>query len=242
MWAELLGFGDYYFELGVQILEACWASRPLNGGLMELSALRWVGGGDMACTSGWRKRLHGWVDEWDHTSTAAQARLPTPQLHTTPPIESSPSRNPPLPNGTNTNTTRAAVVKRRGAMADPVSEDDITRSFKKLKCLGGGLDLVTIGKVAYVRSVPGELNLDKNKALELAQDKGWLSQPELCSRAGWSAQRAGGCLEELLKEGLAMIDDGGAEGRLWWFPACSAQAGAAAAAAGGGGATPTGDS
>lgn len=40
MWAELLGFGDYYYELGVQILEACWASRPLNGGLMELGALR----------------------------------------------------------------------------------------------------------------------------------------------------------------------------------------------------------
>lgn len=40
MFAELLGFGDYYFELGVQILEACWASRPLNGGLMELGALR----------------------------------------------------------------------------------------------------------------------------------------------------------------------------------------------------------
>lgn len=41
MWAELLGFGDYYYELGVQLLEACWASRPLNGGLMELGALRW---------------------------------------------------------------------------------------------------------------------------------------------------------------------------------------------------------
>jgi hypothetical protein len=41
MFAELLGFGDFYFELGVQILEACWASRPLNGGLMELGALRW---------------------------------------------------------------------------------------------------------------------------------------------------------------------------------------------------------
>jgi ESCRT-II complex subunit VPS22 len=40
MWAELLGFGDYYYELGVQILEACWASRPLNGGLIELGALR----------------------------------------------------------------------------------------------------------------------------------------------------------------------------------------------------------
>lgn len=64
---------------------------------------------------------------------------------------------------------RSAVLRRRGALADPVSEDDITRSIKKLKCLGGGLDLVTIGSISYVRSVPGELNLDKNRALELAQ-------------------------------------------------------------------------
>lgn len=35
--------------------------------------------------------------------------------------------------------------------------------------LGGGFDLVTIGGRAYVRSVPGELNLDKNRALEAAQ-------------------------------------------------------------------------
>ena len=29
--------------------------------------------------------------------------------------------------------------------------------------------MVTIGKSQYVRSVPGELNMDKNKVLELAQ-------------------------------------------------------------------------
>jgi ESCRT-II complex subunit VPS22 len=40
MWNELLGFGDFYYELGVQLVEACLASRPLNGGLMELGQLR----------------------------------------------------------------------------------------------------------------------------------------------------------------------------------------------------------
>jgi ESCRT-II complex subunit VPS22 len=46
LWAELLGLGDYYYELGVTVLEACLASRPHNGGLMELGALRcdWVEG------------------------------------------------------------------------------------------------------------------------------------------------------------------------------------------------------
>lgn len=39
MFAELLGFGDFYYELGVQIVEACLATREMNGGLMEIGAL-----------------------------------------------------------------------------------------------------------------------------------------------------------------------------------------------------------
>lgn len=35
-WAELLGVGDFYYELGVQIVEICMATRPRNGGLMAL--------------------------------------------------------------------------------------------------------------------------------------------------------------------------------------------------------------
>lgn len=173
MFAELLGFGDYYFELGVQILEECWASRPLNGGLMELSALR------------------------------------------------------------------AAVLKRRGARAEPVSEDDVLRALKKLKALGGGIDVSSIGRATYVRSVPGELNLDKNRALQVAlEDKAGkgLTQSELCARAGWDERRAADCLRGLLRDGLAMIDDGAPGGeRLWWFPALASDAGGAMAGTGGGG-------
>ena len=44
------------------------------------------------------------------------------------------------------------------------------RSIKKLKVLGSGFDLMTIGRRSYVRSVPGELNMDKNRVLELAQE------------------------------------------------------------------------
>lgn len=40
MWTQLLGFGDFYYELGVQIVEACLSTRPYNGGLMDLDSLR----------------------------------------------------------------------------------------------------------------------------------------------------------------------------------------------------------
>ncbi|KAG0230279.1 ESCRT-II subunit protein snf8 [Actinomortierella wolfii] len=39
-WGELLGVGDFYYELGIQIIDVCLSTRALNGGLMELSELK----------------------------------------------------------------------------------------------------------------------------------------------------------------------------------------------------------
>jgi len=35
-WGQLLGVGDFYYELGVQIVEICIQTRPMNGGLMDM--------------------------------------------------------------------------------------------------------------------------------------------------------------------------------------------------------------
>ncbi|CAD7085163.1 unnamed protein product [Hermetia illucens] len=37
---SVLGMGDFYYELGVQVVEVCLASNPSTGGIMELSELR----------------------------------------------------------------------------------------------------------------------------------------------------------------------------------------------------------
>ncbi|KAL6072473.1 ESCRT-II subunit protein snf8, variant 2 [Balamuthia mandrillaris] len=39
-WAELLGVGNFYYELAVQIVDVCLRTRPTNGGLIELSELQ----------------------------------------------------------------------------------------------------------------------------------------------------------------------------------------------------------
>lgn len=36
IWSELLGVGDFYYELAVQIIDVCLAARAQNGGLMAL--------------------------------------------------------------------------------------------------------------------------------------------------------------------------------------------------------------
>jgi ESCRT-II complex subunit VPS22 len=38
-WAEILGVGSFYTELGVQIVDACVSTRALNGGLIEMTCL-----------------------------------------------------------------------------------------------------------------------------------------------------------------------------------------------------------
>ncbi|ORY92262.1 EAP30/Vps36 family-domain-containing protein [Syncephalastrum racemosum] len=39
-WADLLGVGDFYYELGIQIIECCLATRQRDGGLTELNELK----------------------------------------------------------------------------------------------------------------------------------------------------------------------------------------------------------
>ncbi|KAI8643483.1 EAP30/Vps36 family-domain-containing protein [Parasitella parasitica] len=38
-WADLLGVGDFYYELGIQIIEACIVSRINDGGLTDLNEI-----------------------------------------------------------------------------------------------------------------------------------------------------------------------------------------------------------
>ncbi|GAB6032480.1 ESCRT-II subunit protein snf8 [Chamberlinius hualienensis] len=39
-WSEVLGVGDFYYELGVQIIEVCLSTSHRNGGLMYLDELK----------------------------------------------------------------------------------------------------------------------------------------------------------------------------------------------------------
>lgn len=38
-WGELLGLGDFYYELAIQIIDMCMAKRSDTGGLLDLNVL-----------------------------------------------------------------------------------------------------------------------------------------------------------------------------------------------------------
>ncbi|KFK27099.1 hypothetical protein AALP_AA8G334200 [Arabis alpina] len=155
-WAELLGIGDFYYELGVQIIEVCMLTRSHNGGLISLQEL---------CNH---------------------------------------------------------LRQRRKKDREAVTDDDCLRAISKLKVLGSGFEVITVGKKKLVRSVPTELNKDHNQILELAQGQGFVTVEEVHRRHSWTSGRVIDALETLLEEGLAMIDDGDKDGkRRYWFPCVS---------------------
>ncbi|CAM8924689.1 unnamed protein product [Rhodiola kirilowii] len=155
-WAELLGIGDFYYELGVQIVDICLATRPHNGGLISLQELR-----NLLC-------------------------------------------------------------QRKKSARDAVSEDDCLRAISKLKVLGNGFEVISVGKKKLVRSVPTELNKDHNELLELAQVQGFVTVAEVEKKLSWPSGRVIDALDTLLDEGLAMIDKGHRDGiTRYWFPCVS---------------------
>ena len=196
-WTELLGFGDFYYELGVQVAEACLASKAQDGGLCELRRLM------------------------------------------------------------------SSVLARRGAAAQPVSEDDLLRAIERLQCLGGGWKVRTGGGKKVIRSVPVEFSPDQSEVIRIAaegdedafgddvadddvrgestnQSRARIrSYPVGCvSRSaleapppagpGWTRERARSACEQLVKCGVALVDDGdprSAGERLFWLPCVSARGG-----------------
>ncbi|VAI37507.1 unnamed protein product [Triticum turgidum subsp. durum] len=153
VWAELLGIGDFYYELGVQIVDVCIATISHNGGLIDLIELRKL------------------------------------------------------------------LCQKRKTDLGSLSSDDCLRAISKLKVLGSRFEVISAGKKKLVRSVPTELNKDYKGILELAQAKGYVTVEQVEKEFLWSTGRAIDALETLLKEGLAMIDDGHRDGkRRHWFP------------------------
>ncbi len=61
----------------------------------------------------------------------------------------------------------------------------------------------------------------------VTQDKGHLSRADALAKLGWLPARLDVALQELLRDGLAMVDDHNGQ-RLYWFPCCSTSVAAAA--------------
>ncbi len=83
---------------------------------------------------------------------------------------------------------------RKGKNAQPISTDDIERATKKLKVLGSGITILTIGQKKMVQSVPCELNIDHTAILTLAQETHFVSPSGIEKQLNWKKDRIDGVL------------------------------------------------
>ncbi|CAM9626150.1 unnamed protein product, partial [Phaeothamnion confervicola] len=152
-WAEMLGVGDFYYELAVQITEICMTTRAVNGGLLGFPELL--------------KRLQS--------------------------------------------------KRRRHGQA--VTADDAKRAIAKLKVLGSGFQVLEVGSMSYVVSVPRELSADHSAILMLAEERCAVTEALVVDRLRWPQERVRMALNVLMQEGMAWCDDDRATGvRTYWFP------------------------
>mmetsp|Transcript_960 Transcript_960/g.1738 ORF Transcript_960/g.1738 Transcript_960/m.1738 type:complete len:247 (-) Transcript_960:692-1432(-) len=153
-WAQLLGVGDFYYELGVQIIEICLATRSANGGLLDIRDL-----------------------------------------------------------------CKMLSSKNKARSSQQITQDDVEHAIKKLKVLGKGFDILTLGSsnTKLVQSVPSELNNDHTALLVLAQGGGYCTLSMAVAQLQWKEQRAQLVLSFLQKEGMAWIDLQADEPQ-YWFP------------------------
>jgi EAP30/Vps36 family len=124
MWAQLLGIGDFYSELGVQVIEACLATRCAQREYLLLQRSHSTIQNACRCEpesavlpaepsawpSGRARDAHGITD------------------YSIPPV--SREHNGGL---LDLETLHRSVERRRGSAADPVSLDDILQAIKNLK-------------------------------------------------------------------------------------------------------------
>lgn len=140
VWGELLGVGDFYYELGIQIIDVCLSTRALNGGLMELSEVQ--------------RRVQRMRGLRDPTNTSNK---PLPNI----PYNSN--------SHINNLANKWATMTNKDSNGMEVTEDDVLRSIKTLAPLGSGFQVLQIGEKKMVSSVPRELNRDQSIVLGLVQ-------------------------------------------------------------------------
>jgi len=190
-WSELLGMGDFYYALAVQIIEVCLATRAQNGGLISMhELLRRVSE---------RRGRHAQEITADDIVTAVRRvsalgsgfRLLT--------------LGNPSASGTTSATTPSSSSSTifTSSLIAPVSAP--TSSAHSL---------------TMILSVPCELNRDHMAILELSSRNGshsGITLLHVVRTLGWPPHRIRAVLDLMMQEGMAWVDMQGEESS-YWFP------------------------
>ena len=98
--------------------------------------------------------------------------------------------------------------------------DDIIRAVKKLKSLGHGFELITMGGGRFlIQCVPGELSMDDARVLQLAEENNsFITRELLMDRLCWDDVRIDLVIDRLMKDGRAWVDEQASDTVYYYFP------------------------
>ena len=190
-WTELLGFGDFYYELGVQVAEACLASKAQDGGLCELTRL-------MSLVLARRGRAAQPVSEDDLLRAIERLQC--------------------LGGGWKVLTVGGKKVIRSVPVEFSPDQAEVIRvaaEGARAVRAGDGDDSISAEKKATAQRVSYPVGCVSRSALEAPPPSGM----------GWTRERARSACEQLVKCGVALVDDGDTKRgeRLFWLPCVSAR-------------------
>ncbi|WVQ93267.1 hypothetical protein IAU59_000333 [Kwoniella sp. CBS 9459] len=221
-WSELVGMGEWEYELAVQVVDVCVSTRKINGGMIEM--------GDLIRRV--ERLRRGGTDAITTNSTSANAGTST-----------STSTNGGQPSIVTTNMKGKSNNHNNTMSSGQITPEDILRSLEILKPLHAGYTIHrpssnaassltqyqtqssasswgTKGKTftqgqgggggqTYIRTIPRSLDTDQSVLLSIAATtSGRLIPREVRIMTGWSVDRVGVALEDcVMREGLGWVDE-----------------------------------
>lgn len=207
-WSQVLGLGDFYFELSVQIVDVCLSTRSINGGLIEMQEV---------CSI--LNRRH----EKQGSSTAitlddlVQAIGKLSCLgsgFTILPVTSAPAS---AASSSWVGGSSSANIGRHLIKSVPLEIQTDHLALMALAADAGGDDAAAGGSKAVASSSSAPASLRPSA-------KGCIRPSEVSSKLGWTAPRIQSCLGLLLEEGMVWLDLHPTTGETeYWMPSMSMQ-------------------
>lgn len=229
-WGKMLGVGDFYYELGVQIVDVCFSTRASNGGLISLSELtvrlsRMRGGASARAASSAATASSAAAGSGASSSAAAAGSKH--ERITSDDVLKAIEKLAVMGGGYR--------IVRVGAEPYVVSvpyELNADQTLVLQFCSRGTSTAATGGAGA---SSSASASVSSSSSSGSSSSAGWVTVSTLCRGLGWDRKRGEGALAALLREGMAWLDTGNpeyaADGPRYYFPAVLAATTAAAAAA-----------
>jgi len=200
-WASLLGLGDFYFELSVQVVDVCLASRERNGGLIEMQEV-------LRLLKAKNKHQHTHLTLDDVAQAVSKLTCLGSGFELLPvggpknlgrhilksvPIEAS--------------VDHLALIRfaaEQGPPTDSASDDSSSPTAS--------------GTAAAASSSGARNNVAAASSSSSSQGvKGCVTLSAAQRQLGWSPERLHRCIALLLEEGMLWVDTQGHE-VSWWFP------------------------